>query len=74
MIFHYKWVKVDEDNYIENIINSLGLGHTHYHYRFIIFGKFVDYSDNDIKLYGSHFFQGLYEYNFYFIFNGISAC
>lgn len=69
LIFQYKWVKADPENYIENISHSLRLGYTHYHDRFIIFGKFGGYSDNDIKLYGSHFFQGLYEYSSYFMFS-----
>lgn len=69
LILQYKWVKADPENYAENMSHSLRLGYTHYHDRFIIFGKFGGYSENDIKLYGSHFFHGFYEYNSYFMFN-----
>lgn len=69
LMFQHKWIRGDDENYVENISHLLRLGYTHYHNRFIIFGKFGGYSENDIKLYGSHFFQGLYEYNSYFLFN-----
>lgn len=69
LIFQYKWMKADSENYMENISHALRLGYTHYHNRFIIFGKFGGFSSNDIELYGSHFFHGYYEYYSYFMFN-----
>ncbi|MDF1695639.1 MAG: hypothetical protein P1U56_07415 [Saprospiraceae bacterium] len=63
VIFQYKWIRADEENYMENKSHTLRLGYTLYHDKFLFLANFGGYSDNDIKLYGRHFINGLYEYS-----------
>ena len=66
-IVQYRRIFTDEEeDYIENRGHTVRLGYTYYHNRFLGLLGFGGYSENDIGLYGEHFWEFQYEYLSYF--------